>query len=559
MRLGYKVRASLTMLRHPWQGVERIRGRIDRRRDKRQLRALGVPASDIYEAVGDWAPRLHAAIDLPWPCQAVEGFGQVWDRLVAELTATGVDVGMASYGGWNDGDRPFAEAIWCIVAHLRPTTVVETGVAHGVTSRIILQGLERNGSGHLWSIDLPAVDSALHREIGIAVPEDLRRRWTYVEGTSRARLPHLLTELGELDLFVHDSLHTGRNTRFELESAWAALAPGGAAVVDDIDHSLGFRNFLDQAAPRAWFAARHVTGGGLWGVAIKAAEPEPSLHSAGIRAAGKRHPVGRRGEAQAANLRAIEVDLRSRGLTPPGTTYAVRERRHERIEQAVTHEIAHVLKTLAGRDSRLLQIQADHGLECLLFRDQLARPERPVIYDQEDRRAPEARLETEFAQVDIEAVEFPAPNNQFDVVVWNRDLVTVKNLVPALRETRRVLRPGGLLIVAVPNLAALHNRLLLLAGRQPTTLHINNGDHVRGFAIPSMTRFLERDLGFRVLRVIGVGLAPFTGAVLPRPLRGVSHTVVWVLRAGTVRDEDHMDNHGHRQSTKPEVSVGAHK
>jgi hypothetical protein len=228
--------------------VERIRGRIDRRRDKRQLSTIGVPTSDLYGAVADWRPRLHAALDLPWPCQAVTAFGQVWERLVAELTEFGVHVGRASYGGWNDGDRAFAEAIWCIVAHGCPAAVVETGVAHGVTSRVVLEGLERNGSGHLWSVNLPAVDPALHREIGIAVPEDLRHRWTYVQGTSRERLPPLPPELGELHLFVHDSLHTGRNVRFELESACAAMPPGGMAVVDDIDHSLGFRNFLTKPA-----------------------------------------------------------------------------------------------------------------------------------------------------------------------------------------------------------------------------------------------------------------------------------------------------------------------
>jgi SAM-dependent methyltransferase len=550
MRFGYEVRASLTMLRHPWQGVERVRGRIDRRRDKRQLSALGVRASDLYAAVADWQPRLHGALDQRWPCEAVAAFGQEWDRLVAELTDSGVHVGRASYGGWNDGDRAFAEAIWCIVAHLRPTTVIETGVAHGVTSRVILQGLERNGSGHLWSIDLPAVDSALHREIGIAVPEDLRHRWTYVQGTSRQRLPHLLAELGELQLFVHDSLHTGRNLRFELASAWAAMPPGGVAVVDDIDHSLGFRNFLDQVGPRAWFAARHVTGGGLWGLAIKAAKVESSLRSPGLRGPHKRQPVGRRRGRGAATLRAVKTNLRSIAPTPSGSKYAVRGQRHQRIERTVVREIAYLINTLAEPKSRLLQIQAQQGRQTLLFRDQLDRPARPVIYDQEDRRAPEASLDTDFAQVDVEAAQFPAPDDRFDVVVWNRDLVTVKNIVPALRETRRVLRPGGLLVVAVPNLAALHNRLLLLAGRQPTTLHINNGDHVRGFTIPSMTRFLERDLRFRTLQVIGVGLAPITGAVLPRPLRGLSHTVVWVLRAGAKDDGNHTDNHGHRATSR---------
>ena len=500
MRLGYTVRASRNMLRHPRQGIERVRGRIDRRRDNREWGRLGIPAGDVYGGAADWRHRLHTAFGLPWPCQAVESFGQVWADLVAELAASGLRVGLRSYGGWNDGDRAFAEAVWCIVAHLRPSTVVETGVAHGVTTRVILEGLERNGNGHLWSIDLPAVDSALHPEIGIAVPQRRRLRWSYLSGTSRERLPRLLTGLQGLDLFVHDSLHTGRNLRFELESAWAALRPGGVVVADDIDHSLGFRSFVETACPSAWLAARHVTGAGLWGVAINASKlPEPAPRRLRERASSER-------------------------------IHSLRARRHERLEQAVVREIARGIKTLARDQRHLLQIDAGDGLQTLLFHDQLDWAERPVIYDREDLRGPGVIPKTDFARVDIETAVFPAPDEQFDVIVWNRDLVTVKNGVAALQEVNRVLRPRGVLVVAIPNLAALHNRLLLLAGRQPTTLHINNGDHVRGFAIASTTRFLARDLGFHVLRIVGVGLPPITGAGLPRPLRSLGHTVVWVLR-----------------------------
>jgi hypothetical protein len=270
MRPGYAVRATRNILRHPQDGIDRVRGRVDRRRDKKELDALGIPASDFYGTVADWAPRLHAELKQPWPCQTAASFGELWDRIVSELNDAGVRVGKQSYGGWNDCDRAFAEALWCIVAHARPVTVVETGVAHGVTSRVILEGLERHGNGHLWSIDLPAVDPAFHRLIGIAIPENLRNRWTYIEGTSRQRLPQLLMEFQELDLFVHDSLHTRRNLCFELESAWAIMRPGGLAVVDDINHSLGFRAFVDTTGPATWLSARHVsTAAGLWGLAIK--------------------------------------------------------------------------------------------------------------------------------------------------------------------------------------------------------------------------------------------------------------------------------------------------
>jgi len=272
MRVGYTMRASRSMLRHPGQGIERIRGRLDRHHDQRQKASLGASMADFYGAAADWRARLHAGLGVPSPCPALASFDDLWEKMITDLAGAGLRVGLASYGGWNDGDHAFSEAIWCIVAHIRPQRVVETGVAHGLTSRIILQGLQANGVGRLWSIDLPAVDSVLHHEIGIAVPDGLRSRWTYVSGTSRQRLPHLLNELGTIDLFVHDSLHTGRNTRFELDSAWPVIRPGGVAVVDDVDHSLAFDAFVRHAHPAESLAARHVTGAGLWGLAIKAKE-----------------------------------------------------------------------------------------------------------------------------------------------------------------------------------------------------------------------------------------------------------------------------------------------
>jgi SAM-dependent methyltransferase len=217
-----------------------------------------------------------------------------------------------------------------------------------------------------------------------------------------------------------------------------------------------------------------------------------------------------------------------KALGPSGPT--AREHRHERIERAVVREIASDIRSLDLTDCRLLQIQPPSGQQTLLFRDQLVRPRRPVIYDGQDTRDPEATAETDFAAVDFEAGAFPAPDNDFDLVIWNRELVTVKNAGPALHEARRVLRPGGVMIVALPNLAALHNRLLLLAGFQPTTLHIYDGDHVRGFASLSMTKVLKRALGFSVQRMAGVGLAPVSSAVQPRWLIPLSHTVVWILR-----------------------------
>ena len=43
-----------------------------------------------------------------------------------------------------------------------------------------------------------------------------------------------LEELGQVELFVHDSMHTTRNVSFELDAVWPRLRPGCVAVIDDV-------------------------------------------------------------------------------------------------------------------------------------------------------------------------------------------------------------------------------------------------------------------------------------------------------------------------------------
>jgi len=197
-----------------------------------------------YEPDSDWEARLHSWLGAPWPCPERAKLDSLWREVASELRAKGLQVGRQTYGEYSDAEMSLARAAWCTVLHQRPSVVVETGVARGVTSRIVLEAFERNAHGHLWSIDLPHLfEKDLHAQTGAAVPDSLRSRWSYIEGSSRRRLPSLLRSLVQVDLFIHDSLHSARNTRFEMEQTLGALTPGGIMIVDDISTHQAFADF----------------------------------------------------------------------------------------------------------------------------------------------------------------------------------------------------------------------------------------------------------------------------------------------------------------------------
>ena len=142
-----------------------------------------------YMPDNEWEQRLHASLGVPWPCEASAEFWALWSDVIKELEAKGIRPGPESFQWWNDGDAGLVRAAWCLVRHSKPKKIVETGVAHGVTSRFVLEALKANGEGHLWSIDLQPNDTHWQTQVGAAVGDGHADRWSYIQGSSQATAP----------------------------------------------------------------------------------------------------------------------------------------------------------------------------------------------------------------------------------------------------------------------------------------------------------------------------------------------------------------------------------
>lgn len=159
----------------------------------------------------------------------------------------------------NEIHSAFGKWIYCAVRALRPESVVETGVAHGRSSWIILNALRKNGFGTLYSIDSPNdglpddfyVVNDETKPTGWVVPDILRDRWRLIRGRSRDVLPDLLREISGVDIFFHDSDHTYDTMMFEFKTAWPAIKPGGLLIADDSFRNRAFDDFIDETGARA--------------------------------------------------------------------------------------------------------------------------------------------------------------------------------------------------------------------------------------------------------------------------------------------------------------------
>ena len=100
------------------------------------------------------------------------------------------------------------------------------------------------------------------KKCGWIVPNELRDPWDLRIGDVKQLLVPLLEEIGKIDFFVHDSMHTYEHMMWEYKRIWPYLRQGGLFLSHDVDANEAFLDFMKEVNIR-WkdYRVFHVLGG----------------------------------------------------------------------------------------------------------------------------------------------------------------------------------------------------------------------------------------------------------------------------------------------------------
>lgn len=145
-----------------------------------------------------------------------------------------------------------ARMVYLICRAIKPKSVIETGVANGLSSSIFLLSIAKNKIGTLHSIDISS-DSVRSekgatvlppgKKVGWIIPEELKCNWEFNVGDSKKILPEILNREG-CDIFLHDSDHSYEHMMWEFETVKPFVKK--IIISDDISRNNSFTDFASK-------------------------------------------------------------------------------------------------------------------------------------------------------------------------------------------------------------------------------------------------------------------------------------------------------------------------
>ena len=242
MRIGKKIQTFFKVLKH--FGVKGIlsllKSKVNVFNKTRVLEETGMRTSG-FQAINLDIYSLQSILGIQ--TDRIRGIDSEFVTLKLELDKLGTSHRKQYFDNVFDLGMSMSRLVYHLCRHISPDCVLETGVAAGMSSTVVLAALEKNGNGILSSVDVSA-------QVGELIPEKFRHRWNLNVlplNRKEKHFSHLVSELKGSKLFLHDSDHSDYWQQFEFEEAFSALQDCRYFLFDDV--SLFLLNHVQKQHP----------------------------------------------------------------------------------------------------------------------------------------------------------------------------------------------------------------------------------------------------------------------------------------------------------------------
>lgn len=137
--------------------------------------------------------------------------------------------------------------LYFLIRKYRPNVLIETGVAAGWSTKTILDALNKNGSGDLYSSDFPYFRiKNPEKYIGALLLNEEKNNWELDTRGDTLALPSFLNLIGDakVNLFHYDSDKSYSSRKFAIDLVEQRFSRDAILVVDDIQDNLHFRDYV---------------------------------------------------------------------------------------------------------------------------------------------------------------------------------------------------------------------------------------------------------------------------------------------------------------------------
>lgn len=146
------------------------------------------------------------------------------------------------------GGEADLELLYYLAEHCKAKTIVETGVAYGWSSSVLLLSLKNRKGGILYSSDMPYAKMNNENFVGCLVPDELKSNWCLIRLPDRQAFSKIERQISSIDLCHYDSDKSYRGRMWAYKWLWSKLRRGGIFISDDVNDNVAFKDFAETVA-----------------------------------------------------------------------------------------------------------------------------------------------------------------------------------------------------------------------------------------------------------------------------------------------------------------------